>query len=185
MRSSIRTTKDILYKYELHRVAKLFVLLSACSAIGRIRSERNKNINKLRNGDEDVDGLARHILYNAVSDGSASQLVSSSSAFKNSELNLTRTMNPSGSESMNDIDGDGFPKFHRLDVDDHDLYLQLMDQIAEELKSEYYSNINELLQYEYDEQTEQNEIIDWSVAVEDIDDEIICPVCRYFRVAKN
>ena len=180
----VSTPGNILY------LLTLLLLLTTHSAIGRIRSERMKNISKLRNGDEDFDRLARDILCSAMSPSSVSprglSSSSSSSMLKTSEMKPINTSNHSefdpienqmDSKHSNEEDDLLF-----LDVNDHDLFQQLMEQIGDELKSEYYSNINnnELLQYEDDE---ENENINWSNADDELDHgrSLICPVCRYIR----
>ena len=166
------------------------------TAIERVRSERKKNISKLRNGDSDFDRLAREILCTAMSgDLIASPAPSTFSAFSSpsssalkieknnhnySERIAQDALNSRGEDSESEIghleynEEVGLIKF--LGSEDHQL---LMDQIAEELKAEYYSDINsnELSQFE---SSEENEDYDWSQIEEDINDIrfIICPVCR-------
>lgn len=162
----------------------------------RVRSEREKNIRKLRNGDKDFNGLAREILFTAIQDKSLSpqELVlprsspSSSSSLilsqdEYSKRNPERTVNYCNhyeiAADMECLHSSLSSNHHVLcDIDDELLQL-LMAQVADELKSEYYSDTNnkQLSQFECDEEVENYNL---SHLEDEADDSrfIICPVCR-------
>lgn len=132
-----------------------------------MKTEREKNIVKLRNGQHDFNQLAMEILSVTMSNGY------DSSPEKNKWMNNSNYCEGNFYQKHSEIANvEDSAMMQFLGSEEHDL---LMEQIAEALKLEYE---DEMLEVCCNEDVLRD--IDWSQLEEDAreDKSLICPVCR-------
>jgi hypothetical protein len=148
-------------------IANKFQYLLKLLAMKKVKTEREKNVLKLRNGHHGFNEVAREILKVSMSNGYDSS--PESNKWVQNSNHSEGSFYQRHSDMTNNEDS---AMMHFLGSEEHDL---LMEQIAEALRLEYEDEMLECC-------NEDDVLgdIDWSQLELDAreDESIICPVCR-------